>query len=222
MTLPYWSSVATLKVVSATPAPAVAGGATLKPSLFAAAGLTVIAALVTVPVPPADSVAVRVHDPAVSIVTALNAASPLPFTVPVVVPVRVQDDVMVIVAVDVPPVTVKLDKTVPAVDVVGGTGEKIKVSSADAAPTPTIATPARTINDAAPMPTAERNLENPNLLFITSPSSGRARLSNTPLFVFTIRSEFSERLSLPIALQSLASQPVHIKSRVNSSQIVSP
>jgi hypothetical protein len=46
----------------------------------------------------------------------------------------------------------------------------VTVAAADAAATPTRVTPARTIKDAAPMPTADRSFEIPNLLFITSPS----------------------------------------------------
>jgi uncharacterized phage protein gp47/JayE len=53
-----------LKVVNATPAPAVVGGATLKPSLLAAAGVTVMAAVGddAPPAPEEVSVAVKVHE----------------------------------------------------------------------------------------------------------------------------------------------------------------
>jgi hypothetical protein len=95
----------------------------VKANFDAAAALTAMFALVTVPVPPADSVATNVQVPAASMVTALKATSPLPLTVPEVVPVSVQLEVMVIVAPVVAPVTVKDGRTVPAVAVVGGAGE---------------------------------------------------------------------------------------------------
>jgi hypothetical protein len=96
---------------------------------------------------------------------------------------NVQLEVIVMVSVappDPPIVTVNAGLiTTPAV-ALAGTVANVSVAAAEAAPTPMRATPARTIIDAVPMPNAERSLEIPYLFFITSPSSGRAQLSNTP------------------------------------------
>lgn len=125
------------------------------------------------------SVAVRVHEVPVSITTLLNVAT---FddagTVRVLEPSKVHEDEIVIESLappDPPTVTVNAGFIATPAAAVLGTLAKVSVAAAEAAPTPTSATPAATINDAAPIPTAERNLENPYLFFMTSPISGRAR-----------------------------------------------
>ena len=60
--LPYWSSLDTLKVVKATPAPAVAGGAVVNASLLAAAGVTVTVCVMVAP-PVGVSVATKLQEP---------------------------------------------------------------------------------------------------------------------------------------------------------------
>ena len=134
LTFPYWSSTETLNVPIATPIVAAVGGAVEKASLTAAAGVTVIAGLVTVVTPPVEtSAAVSVQFVPVVMVTALNVAIPATAATDVV-PVSVQFEVMAMVSVEPGPdvitagvlsstETPKLVSGDPALAVVGGNVE---------------------------------------------------------------------------------------------------
>jgi hypothetical protein len=165
MTLLYWSSVETLKSVSATLSDAVAGGAVVNANFVAAVGVTAIAVLFMVPLSPADvSVAVSVHDVPVSMTTLVNAAVPaVAASVSVDPPLKVHVDEITMVSVGEPPAvifTLKLASVAPAVVVAVGSGEKVKVeAAADAGRTPTSVTPPSNSTVPRPAPSSDFALE---------------------------------------------------------------
>jgi hypothetical protein len=134
--LPYWSSTETAKLASVAPAVVVAGGSTVKATLFAAAGVTVVAGLLVAVIRVREvSVAVRVQIVPLVIATALKVATP-PAAVTESVPVKVQVEVRAIVSAEPAPVvitlpywssteTAKLANVAPAVVVAGGSTVKI-------------------------------------------------------------------------------------------------
>jgi hypothetical protein len=134
--LPYWSSTETAKLASVAPAVVVAGGSTVKATLFAAAGVTVVAGLLVAVIRVREvSVAVKVQIVPLVIATALKVATP-PAAVTESVPVKVQVEVRAIVSAEPAPVvitlpywssteTAKLANVAPAVVVAGGSTVKI-------------------------------------------------------------------------------------------------
>lgn len=155
-TLPYVSSTDTAKERGVERMPA--DGWVVKTSLAGAAGFTVNADVVAVP-PDVPSVAVKVHDPAVSSAMPGNDAVP-PLACSVSVPVGVpQDEEIVMLSVAVPPdsVTVNVPKPVPALLIPVGAFANVRDAVADAGSTPTSDTPASTSTDATPTPIIEPN-----------------------------------------------------------------
>jgi len=130
ITFPYVSSVETLNVVRTVPAVAEAGGCVVKPTLARAAWVTATAELVPVVRFSEVSVAKRVHEVPVLMVTAVKVATPATAAIEVVPPIA-HADVMAMVSVEEAPVvstafdtssteTAKLARATPAVVVEGG------------------------------------------------------------------------------------------------------
>jgi len=157
--------VETLKRVNAVFADAVAGGAVVNISLLAAKGVMVTAELVA-GVPPSlvpVSVAVKVHEVPVSMITLLNVETkgfepPVAFTVNVEAPSNVHDDEEITMgSPDAPPAvidTVKLVNAVPALTLDWSVENESVEADADAGSTPTRVTPAS--SSAAPRPIPAR------------------------------------------------------------------